>query len=140
MNEGQDVFTLMREIKLPAELDIGETYGKVAWSVRGIYEGYVGWFDLNPATMYSASPNVADSELVNLAGGPETVAARSSAVTDGGDAVKGLRLADAALTRDPANRKALEAKLAALKRSKRKPATAWSTPGSVTAFAASRAS
>ena len=45
MNEGKDVFTLMREIKLPAELDIGETYGKVSWSVRGIYEGYVGWFD-----------------------------------------------------------------------------------------------
>ena len=58
MNDGKDVFTLMREIKLPAELDIGETYGKVSWSVRGIYEGYVGWFDLNPATMYAASPNV----------------------------------------------------------------------------------
>ena len=46
MNDGKDVFTLMREIKLPAELDVGETYGKVSWSVRGIYEGYVGWFDL----------------------------------------------------------------------------------------------
>ena len=55
MNDGKDVFTLMREIKLPPELEIGETYGKVAWSVRGIYEGYVGWFDLNPATMYGDS-------------------------------------------------------------------------------------
>src|SRR4029077_15898050 len=70
MNDGKDVFTLMREIKLPPQLDIGETYGKVAWSVRGIYEGYVGWFDLNPASMYAASPNAADGELVELAGGP----------------------------------------------------------------------
>ena len=34
MNDGKDVYTLMREIKLPPELDMRETYGKVAWSVR----------------------------------------------------------------------------------------------------------
>lgn len=114
MNDGKDVFTLMREIKLPAELDIGETYGKVAWSVRGIYEGYVGWFDLNPATMYAARPNVADADLVDLAGGAGAVASRSQEVTRAGDAVRGLRLAEAALAREPAQRGALEAKLAAL--------------------------
>jgi alkyl sulfatase BDS1-like metallo-beta-lactamase superfamily hydrolase len=114
MNDGKDVFTLMREIKLPAELDIGETYGKVAWSVRGIYDGYVGWFDLNPATMYAASPNAADADLVELAGGPAPVANRSRAVTRGGDAVRGLRLAEAALARDPRHREALAAKLLAL--------------------------
>lgn len=115
MNDGKDVFTLMREIKLPAELDIGETYGKISWSVRGIYEGYVGWFDLDPATMYAAPPNVADADLVEMAGGPKAVAVRSRAVTAGGDAVRGLRLAGAALARDPKNREALEAKLLALK-------------------------
>jgi alkyl sulfatase BDS1-like metallo-beta-lactamase superfamily hydrolase len=114
MNDGKDVFALMREIKLPAELEMGETYGKVAWSVRGIYEGYVGWFDRNPATMYSASPNVADADLVELAGGAKVVAAKSVAVTKSGDAVRGLRLADAALAQEPAHRGALEAKLAAL--------------------------
>ncbi|MBI3837315.1 MAG: MBL fold metallo-hydrolase [Planctomycetia bacterium] len=114
MNDGKDVFTLMREVKLPAELDMGETYGKVAWSVRGIYEGYVGWFDRNPATMYSASPNVADADLVELAGGAGVVAAKSRAVTQAGDAIRGLRLADAALAREPTHRGALEAKLAAL--------------------------
>ena len=114
MNDGKDVFTLMREIKLPPELDIGETYGKVAWSVRGIYDGYVGWFDRNPATMYGESPNTGDADLVELAGGPEKVATRSREVTDGGDAVRGLRLADAALAREPGNRPALEAKRHAL--------------------------
>ena len=115
MNEGQDVYTLMREIKLPPELDVGETYGKVSWSVRGIYDGYVGWFDRNPVNMYARSPNAADADLVDLAGGAARVADRSQKVTAGGDAVKGLRLADAALAREPENRPALEAKLAALK-------------------------
>ena len=69
MNDGKDVFTLMREIKLPSELNVGEAYGKVDWSIRGIYEGYVGWFDLNPASMYSQPPTVAEPELVRMAGG-----------------------------------------------------------------------
>jgi alkyl sulfatase BDS1-like metallo-beta-lactamase superfamily hydrolase len=114
MNDGKDVFTLMREIKLPAELDLGEDYGKVSWSVRGIYDGYVGWFDLNPASMYASPPTAADADLVQLAGGPAVVAAKSREVSEGGDAVRGLRLADAALANEPTNREALEAKLFAL--------------------------
>jgi alkyl sulfatase BDS1-like metallo-beta-lactamase superfamily hydrolase len=114
MNDGKDVYALMREIKLPPELDIGETYGKVAWSVRGIYDGYVGWFDLNPATMYPSSPNIADADLVELAGGPDRVVARARDAVNSGDAVRGLRLADAALAREPAHRGALEAKRLAL--------------------------
>ncbi len=114
MNAGKDVYTLMREVKLPPELDIGETYGKVSWSVRGIYEGYVGWFDRNPATMYSVSPQVADADLVDLAGGPDAVAKKAREITEQGDAVRGLRLADAALAREANHRGALEAKLAAL--------------------------
>ncbi|MEX2112905.1 MAG: alkyl sulfatase dimerization domain-containing protein [Pirellulales bacterium] len=115
MNDGKDVFTLMREIKLPAELDVGESYGKVSWSVRGIYDGYVGWFDRNPATMYGRSPNVADAELVELAGGASAVAARSQSISEAGDPVKGLRMADAALAYEPTSQAALEAKLLALK-------------------------
>ena len=114
MNEGKDVYTLMREIKLPPELDLGEGYGKVSWSIRGIYEGYVGWFDLNPATMYASSPNTADKDLVELAGGATNVAAKSSEITRSGDAIRGLRMADAALAAEASNRDALSAKLLAL--------------------------
>jgi alkyl sulfatase BDS1-like metallo-beta-lactamase superfamily hydrolase len=52
MNAGKDVFTLMQEIKLPKSFDLTESFGKVSWSVRGIYDGYAGWFDMNPSTMY----------------------------------------------------------------------------------------
>src|SRR5215471_1996795 len=73
MNSGKDVFTLMREIKLPPELDVGEAYGKLTWSIRGIYEGYAGWFDMNPATMYETPPNSIYPDLVRLSGGPDNI-------------------------------------------------------------------
>jgi alkyl sulfatase BDS1-like metallo-beta-lactamase superfamily hydrolase len=114
MNEGKDVFTLMREIKLPSDLDVGEAYGKVAWSVRGIYEGYVGWFDRNPASMYSEAPTAAEPELVRLAGGAQVVAAKAKELAKAGNPVQALRLADAALMVEPKSTLALEAKLAAL--------------------------
>jgi alkyl sulfatase BDS1-like metallo-beta-lactamase superfamily hydrolase len=114
MNEGKDVFTLMREIKLPPELDVGEAYGKVDWSVRGIFDGYVGWFDLNPASMYDKPPTAAEPELVRMAGGPTAVAARAKALA-ASDPVTAVRLADAALMVEPKSKPALEAKLAALK-------------------------
>jgi alkyl sulfatase BDS1-like metallo-beta-lactamase superfamily hydrolase len=114
MNEGKDVFTLMREIKLPSELDLGEAYGKVAWSVRGIYEGYVGWFDRNPASMYSESSTAAEPELVRLAGGASVVAGKAQELAKSGDPVQALRLADAALMVEPKSTSALEARLTAL--------------------------
>jgi alkyl sulfatase BDS1-like metallo-beta-lactamase superfamily hydrolase len=114
MNEGKDVFTLMREVKLPPELNVGEAYGKVDWSVRGIYEGYVGWFDLNPASMYGQPPTAAEPELVRMAGGAAAVAARAQNLATS-DPVTAVRLADAALMVEPKSKPALEAKLAALK-------------------------
>ncbi len=130
MNDGKDVYTLMREIKLPAELDIGESYGKVSWNVRGIYEGYVGWFDLNPATMYGERPNVADADLVELAGGADAVVARARGVIASGDAVRGLRLADAAAgARAGAPRGGWRPSCWPLKRCKNRHATALNMPG-----------
>jgi alkyl sulfatase BDS1-like metallo-beta-lactamase superfamily hydrolase len=114
MNDGKDVFTLMREIKLPANLDVGEGYGKLTWSIRGIYEGYAGWFDLNPATMYEAPPSSAYTDLVKLAGGPDPVVARALEVLQKGLAAEALRLTEAALAADPVHRGALEARLKAL--------------------------
>jgi len=115
MNDGKDVFALMREVKLPPELEVGELYGKLTWSVRGIYEGYVGWFDLNPATMFAESPTVGNADLVELAGGPDKVVERATAVLQEGDAVKSLRLSDAALAAAPEHPGALGSRLSALK-------------------------
>ena len=113
MNAGKDVFETVRELRLPPELEVGEGYGKVAWSARAIWEMYQGWFhgrsttELYPVPYWSASP-----ALVALAGGagPVAEAARKKAESE---PVEALHLAEAALAAEPKHRGALEASLAA---------------------------
>jgi alkyl sulfatase BDS1-like metallo-beta-lactamase superfamily hydrolase len=113
MNEGKGVYALMAEIKLPPELRVGEGYGNLVWSIRGIYEGYAGWFDGDPATMYATAPADSDAELARLAGGAEPIAARAAALVASQPALA-LRLTSAALSADPKSRAALTARRAAL--------------------------
>jgi alkyl sulfatase BDS1-like metallo-beta-lactamase superfamily hydrolase len=116
MNGGKDVFTLMREIRLPANLEVGEGYGRLTWSIRGIYEGYAGWFDGNPATMYAAPPSSAFPDLVELAGGPDRVVQLAMKHVARGEFVEALHLTDAALAADPHHTRALEVRLQALQK------------------------
>jgi alkyl sulfatase BDS1-like metallo-beta-lactamase superfamily hydrolase len=114
MNSGKDVFTLMREIKLPPTVDLSESFGKVSWSVRGIYDGYAGWFDMNPSTMYELPPSAVYPDLVKLAGGPEPVVRLALDKLEAGKPVEALHLTDVVLAYDGNNRTALEARLKAL--------------------------
>ena len=110
MNDGKSVLTLMQEIKLPPALDVGESYGKLTWSVRGIYEGYVGWYDGNVSTMFGPSSQGYE-EVVKLAGGPVAVAARARQLVE----ERTLYLTDMGLAADGRHRPALDARLAALR-------------------------
>ena len=114
MNAGKDVWTLMNEIKLPAALDIGEAYGKLSWSVRGIYEGYVGYFDLKPATMYETPVSAVYADVVKLAGGPDAIAKLALERAQAGQAVEALHLSEMALAVDGKHQVALQAQLKAL--------------------------
>lgn len=114
MNAGKDVFTLMREIKLPPELAMGESYGKVSWSVRGIYEGYAGWFDLNPATMYDQPAASVYADVVRLAGGADAIVKLATERLQAGQASAALRLTEMALAADGANQQALAVRLKTL--------------------------
>jgi alkyl sulfatase BDS1-like metallo-beta-lactamase superfamily hydrolase len=114
MNAGKDVYALMRDIHLPDNLAVGESYGKVTWSIREIYEGYAGWFDLNPATMYPTPPTSAYADLVKLAGGPDAVLKIASERSSDGKLVEALRLIDATLAFDPSYRPALQMRLKTL--------------------------
>jgi alkyl sulfatase BDS1-like metallo-beta-lactamase superfamily hydrolase len=114
MNAGKDVWTLMQEIKLPAALNVGESYGKLSWSVRGIYEGYAGYFDLNPATMYELPPSSVYPDMVKLAGGPEAVVKLAAERVQADQLVEALHLTSIALAADANHRGALETRLKAL--------------------------
>jgi glyoxylase-like metal-dependent hydrolase (beta-lactamase superfamily II) len=69
MNAGKDVRTLMREITLPAEYEVGQGYGKVAWNVRAIWENYSGWFHHRSTTeLYPVGFDAVAADVVELAG------------------------------------------------------------------------
>ena len=114
MNAGKDVYTLMQEIKLPPQYDLTQIFGKVSWSVRGIYDGYAGWFDANPTTMYELSPASVYPDLVKLAGGPDPLVRLALEKVAAGKPVEALHLTDVALTVDPKNNGALNARIKAL--------------------------
>jgi alkyl sulfatase BDS1-like metallo-beta-lactamase superfamily hydrolase len=114
MDSGKDVYTLMQEIKLPASYNLSEIFGKISWSVRGIYDGYAGWFDGNPTSMYELPPSSVYPDLVKLAGGPDRIAQLALEKLQAGKPVEALHLTDVALTADPKNEAALNARIKAL--------------------------
>jgi alkyl sulfatase BDS1-like metallo-beta-lactamase superfamily hydrolase len=114
MNEGKDVESLMREVALPPELEVGEGYGKVSWSVRAIWETYAGWFHHRSTTeLYPTPVREVYADLVELAGGAGPLAERARARLEAGEPVEAIHLAEVALAAEPAHHGALGASLAA---------------------------
>jgi alkyl sulfatase BDS1-like metallo-beta-lactamase superfamily hydrolase len=114
MNAHKDIYTLMQEVRLPPELEVGEGYGKVSWSVRAIWETYAGWFHHSSTTeLYSVPPTAVHADLVEMAGGPDVLAGRANQKLAAGEAVQAIQLAEIVLTTEPLHRGALEASLAA---------------------------
>ena len=98
MNEGRDVHSLMREITLPPELEVGQGYGKVSWCVRAIWEHYAGWFHHQSTTeLYSVPASNVHVDLVELAGGPEAIAKRAAEKLANGAPEEAIHLAEIAL-------------------------------------------
>ena len=95
MNEGKDVHTLMSEISLPPELEVGQGYGKVSWSVRAIWESYAGWFHHRSTTeLYPEPPASIARDLLELAGGAEPLLQRAREKHAGGHHQQALHLLD----------------------------------------------
>jgi alkyl sulfatase BDS1-like metallo-beta-lactamase superfamily hydrolase len=101
MNAGTDVHTLMREVQVPAHLDVGEGYGLTSWNVRAIWETYAGWFHHRSTTeLYGVPASAVAVDLVALAGADAVVAAARAHV-EGGRPVEALHLTDVVLAAEP---------------------------------------
>ena len=108
MNAGKDVHTLMREIKLPDELKIGEFHGKVSWAVRSIWEEYSGWFHYDSTTsLYGVPRSSINADLVELAGGAGPLATRARQKLSEGRPLEAMHLLDIALGAEPGARRCL---------------------------------
>ncbi|MGD8985350.1 MAG: alkyl/aryl-sulfatase [Desulfobacteraceae bacterium] len=81
INEGKSVEEAVQTIKLPEELaqtkQLEEGYGRVDWSVRGIYQGEVGWYDGRGTKLNPLPPGYRARELVALAEGADKILARA---------------------------------------------------------------
>lgn len=109
MNAGKDVHTLMQEIALPPEFDVGEGYGKVSWSVRAIWESYAGWFHHESTTeLYCVPQSAIHSDLIELVGGQAALVDRARARFNAGDAEAALHLLDIVLSQPKVEPPALE--------------------------------
>ncbi|HAN67495.1 MAG TPA: MBL fold metallo-hydrolase [Halieaceae bacterium] len=83
INQGLDADTLARTVQLPAELAehpwLQPFYGTVPWSVRAIYNGYLGWFEGNSSTLFPIASATRAQRLLALAGGADAVLAEAEA-------------------------------------------------------------
>ncbi|MHC4638124.1 MAG: alkyl sulfatase dimerization domain-containing protein [Planctomycetota bacterium] len=77
MNKGLTPDELVKYVKLPQHLAqkdyLREYYGNVEWSVRSIFNGYLGWFDGNPTNLFPLSPKEEAKRVTELAGGQDVL-------------------------------------------------------------------
>jgi len=101
MNAGTDVHTLMREVRVPEDVDLGEGYGKTSWNVRAVWETYAGWFHHRSTTeLYAVPQSAIATDVVNLAGADALAeAAQNRLAAD--EPVAALHLTDLVLSADP---------------------------------------
>ncbi|MEH6583792.1 MAG: alkyl sulfatase dimerization domain-containing protein [Halioglobus sp.] len=104
MNAGKELHTLMAEIQLPAEMEVGQGYGKVSWSIRAIWEHYAGWFKHQSTTeLYSVPQTAVHGDLLELAGGADALVKRAAENFAGGEREQALHLLDIVRSQQPAH-------------------------------------
>jgi alkyl sulfatase BDS1-like metallo-beta-lactamase superfamily hydrolase len=114
MNQGMTIDEVAEAVKLPekwASLPyLGEFYGTVAWSVRGIYTGYVGWFDGNPTNLNPLPIRSRAEKTIVLMGGIGAVLSAIRDALDKNDTQWAIELADILLAADSNNKTAKQCK------------------------------
>jgi alkyl sulfatase BDS1-like metallo-beta-lactamase superfamily hydrolase len=120
INKGLTPDELSETVKLPRHLAekpyLKEYYGTVAWSVRNIYNGYLGWFggnstDLNPLPLKERAERFA-----KLAGGEKALLEHAIKAGAASDHQWVLELTDVLLLLEPDMREAIDLKASSLRR------------------------
>jgi len=104
MNEGLTAQDIASRVTLPASLAsrpyLAEHYGRVDWSVRGIFDSYVGWFSGNASDLPTMTSGQIARRMAALAGSAEKLRDAARAALEKGDAKWALKLADNLLALD----------------------------------------
>lgn len=119
MNQGLAPDDLVQRVRLPSHLArhpyLQEHYGKVAWAVRAIYDGYLGWFDGNPTHLQPLSPAERARRMAALAGGRDGLLRRARQALEAGDPHWVLELTDHLIRLGPPDREARHLRAVALR-------------------------
>lgn len=104
MNEGMSAQDIASKVTLPPSLVdkpyLAEHYGRVDWSVRAIFDSYVGWFGGDAAELPTMNTHQVARRMAALAGSAEKLRDAARAALDKGDARWALKLASDLLALD----------------------------------------
>ncbi len=118
MNRGLTPDELVELVKLPPHLAsspyLQEFYGTVAWSVRAIFDGNLGWFDGNSTHLFPLALEERARRMAQLAGGRQALLDHALQAEASGDHQWALELTDHALRLKPGQAQATAARVRAL--------------------------
>lgn len=105
INEGKTEDDLAHSIKLPEELAklpyLQELYGRVDWSVRGIYRNLTGWYDGHGTGLNPLPAQIRAREIVALAGGADKILERAIELQKAGEHQLACELCDIIIAANP---------------------------------------
>lgn len=118
INDGKTVDEAVQLVKLPEELSglsyLREVYGRVDWSVRGIYQGTTGWYDGKGTKLNPLGPALLARELVALSGGADKILLRASQAQESGEHQLACELCDIVIAANPQDKLARVIKASSL--------------------------
>lgn len=118
LNDGQTLAQMIREIRLPAELEdrpaLRQVYSRLELAVQTTHRRYAGWFDWDPATVYPAPRRELAGELRRLIGNDDALIERAHTLARRGERQLALELIQILIRDDPRNRPAREMRLSLL--------------------------
>ncbi len=118
MNKGLTPGEIVEQVKLPPHLAqqpyLHEYYGTVEWSVRAIFDGYLGWFGGNATDLFPLAPGERAKHFADLAGGETALFEHAQNAVASEDFQWALELCDQLLLLNPDAQKIRELKAVAL--------------------------
>jgi len=118
MNQGLTANEITEKVILPPHLSqspyLKEFYGRVDWSVKNIFNGYLGWFDGNATTLLPLPLKEKAEKMVALAGGMENLVSNAQNALKSKEYQWSLELADHILRLDPEHKLAQELRFESL--------------------------
>ena len=98
MNQGYYPDQIVEMVELPEDISnspyLYEFYGTVRWSVKSIFNGYLGWFNGNPSELDPLSREEKAKRISNLAGGNDNLLSQLKAAVKDEDMQWALELSD----------------------------------------------